>query len=260
MRNLRSVYLLLSIFILLSGCITAQSASNQNATVELFPSAEINSKNETAILLHGLNRNARSMRPLAKALAIAGYEVCAIDYPSRFFNIKTLSHQYVLPRIDECLHEKTNAVNFVTHSLGGIIVRQLDEHLKNHPQGRLVMLSPPNQGSEAVDVLSNTWGFQQMAGPAGNELGTTPESIPMNLPVPSMPFAVIAARYSNSPMSFLIPGDDDGKVSLERMQLEQMSDFVIVNSTHSFMMQNTRAIEYVLHFLEFGNFGTSELN
>ena len=244
------------VLLIVSGCSTFQQAASQRSKVEIFTPLPDTSKNQSVILLHGLNRNSRSMYKLAKALSDAGYDVCSIDYPSRYFDVKTLASNYILPKIEACINDNVMSVNFVTHSLGGIIVRQLDEELKAFPSGKLVMLSPPNQGSEAVDKLSNIRAFQQMAGPAGNELGTSNESLAQKLPSPSMPFGVIAARHSNSPMSFLIPGDDDGKVSIERMQLPEMSDFVVVNSTHSFMMRNTQTIEHILFFLKNTSFKT----
>ena len=252
MKN--SLIYVVFVLLILSGCSTVQQAASQRSKVEIFTPLPVTSKNQSVILLHGLNRNSRSMHKLAKALSDDGYYVCSIDYPSRYFAVKTLATKFVLPKIHGCINEKVEAVNFVTHSLGGIIIRQLDEELKVFPSGKLVMLSPPNQGSEAVDRLSNTKAFQQMAGPAGNELGTSNESLAQTLPAPSMPFGVIAARHSNSPMSFLIPGDDDGKVSIERMQLPEMADFIIVDSTHSFMMRNRETIRQVIYFLKQGSF------
>lgn len=248
------ILILYFIFFALSGCASTQQAASQVSTLETVSPDTAARNNQTVILLHGLNRSARSMRKMSMALAADGYDVCSINYPSRYFTVATLANEYVLPKINACVSTTTEAVNFVTHSMGGIIVRQLDEDLKFYPQGRIVMLSPPNQGSEVVDRMSNTWYFQQLAGPAGNELGTTEAGLPKSLPKPTMPFAVIAARHSNSAMSFIIPGDDDGKVSLQNMQLDNMEEFIIVNSTHSFMMGNAQTIQYVLHFLKNGCF------
>lgn len=239
---------------LLTGCITSQSIANQKSTLIEFKPDAAYGKYETVVLLHGLNRTSRSMRPLAQALSNAGYTVCSIKYPSRYFSVAELADKFVWPKIEKCVDDETKSVNFVTHSLGGILVRYLDKSIRQYPQGKLVMLSPPNQGSVAVDRLQNSWFFQQMAGPVGNDLGTEAESLPNTLPVPSMPFGVIAAVHSNSAMSFIIPGDDDGKVSLLNMQLDGMSDFITVNSTHSFMMGNSDTIKYVLNFLHFGKF------
>lgn len=251
--------LLLIICLSLSGCATAQQAANQTSSIEKYSPQKANRKNQTIILLHGLNRTSRSMGPMAKKLSAQGYKVCSIGYPSRYFTVKKLATDYVLPKINDCVNPQEK-VHFVSHSLGGIIVRSLDSELIKFNTGRFVMLSPPNQGSEAVDKLANVWGFKSMAGPAGASLGTDDHSVPNTLPAPSMPFGVIAAKYSNSPMSWLIPGDDDGKVTLESMQLEEMQDFFIIKNTHSFMMRDKETIQQVVHFLQNGFFKHRETN
>ncbi len=247
------LYLRLSIVcIFLSACASTQQAASQTSQLDLsIPTVDHNT--QTVVLLHGLNRTSRSMKPMAKELAANGYKVCNIDYPSRYFPVKTLAVDFVLPKINDCVGQQEK-VHFVSHSLGGIVIRSLDSELKKFNTGNFVMLSPPNQGSEAVDRLSNIWGFKRMAGPAGASLGTGADSVANNVPIPSMPFGIIAAKYSNSPMSWLIPGDDDGKVTLKRMQLEQMQDFFIVKNTHSFMMRDKDTIHQVLYFLQNGFF------
>lgn len=247
------VVLLIFLCFSLSACATAQQAANQTSSLEQFSPEKNQSNKQTVVLIHGLNRTSRSMRSMAKALQIEGYKVCNIGYPSRYFNVRKLAEDFVLPRIKECA-QLEHKLNFVSHSLGGILIRSLDSQLKEFSTGRFVMLSPPNQGSEAVDKLAKVWGFKNLAGPAGSSLGTATGSVPNTIPIPSMPFGVIAAKYSNSPMSWLLPGDDDGKVTLERMQLEQMQDFLVINNTHSFMMRDKETIQQAIHFLQNGFF------
>ena len=247
------VLLLIFLCFSLSACATAQQAANQTSSLEQYSPDKNQSKKQTVVLLHGLNRTSRSMRPMAKVLQAQGYQVCSIDYPSRYFVVDELAQNYVLPKIKECAVDNQK-IHFVTHSLGGIIIRSLDSELKEFNTGSFVMLSPPNQGSEAVDKLSNIWGFKSLAGPAGASLGTGVDSVPNNVPIPTMPFGIIAAKYSNSPMSWLIPGDDDGKVTLERMQLESMQDFIAISNTHSFMMRSNEVIRQVMYFIEHASF------
>jgi triacylglycerol lipase len=210
---------------------------------------------DQVVLLHGLARSATSMSKLAAALQSEGYSVCNVDYPSRDHSIVTLTTQFVIPAIDRCFPDRATPVHFVTHSLGGILVRQLVSSGRIDNIGRVVMLSPPNGGSEVVDKLGNLWAFEWLNGPAGLELGTLPTSTPLSLGPATFEVGVITGvRTINPLLSTLIPGDDDGKVGVASAKLAGMADFLIVRCSHPFIMKSDRAIAQSLHFLRHGTF------
>ena len=210
---------------------------------------------EYVILLHGLCRTSRSMVPMEQALWQAGYEVLNIDYPSRTDTIEQLSERALGLAIAKCQRHGAVRIHFVTHSVGGILVRSyLARH--NVPNlGRVVMLGPPNQGSEVVDRLGSTWLFQKTDGPAGRELGTDGQSTPNKLGPAHFCVGVIAGNRSiNWINSMLIPGSDDGKVSVERTKLAGMADHLLLHATHTFIMRNRTAIQQTIRFLRTGRF------
>jgi len=211
------------------------------------------SDTECVILLHGLARTSRSMEELQQKLGKAGYQVINVSYDSRHQPIETLARNVVPAAAAQCAAGAQ--INFVTHSLGGILVRfYLSESGLDH-LGRVVMLGPPNQGSEAVDALANMPGFEALNGPAGLQLGTGPDSIPNRLPPADFEVGIIAgSRSINLFLSLLIPGADDGKVSIERAKLEGMTDFLVVPHTHPMMMDSDDVIEQVIFFLRHGRF------
>jgi hypothetical protein len=204
------------------------------------------------ILLHGMARTASSMHDLETYLSGAGYQAVNFGYPSTSESIERIAEVYLPRAIAQC---KEGPIHFVTHSLGGIIVRQ---YLQTHslPTGsRLVMLAPPNQGTEIVDYLKDFFAFQWIHGPAGQELGTEPGSIPNRLKPINIEVGIIAGNMSFNPIfSSLIPGPDDGKVSVERAKLDEMTDFLIVPTTHTFIMKNAAVMAQVNHFLVYGKF------
>ena len=162
---------------------------------------------EEVILLHGLCRTSHSMTRMERALIEAGYSVQNLGYPSRTASIAQLADDAIGPAIANCQRDGPATIDFVTHSLGGILVRS---YLARHPLpslGRVVMLSPPNRGSEVVDKLGWTFVFQWLNGPAGNELGTNAHSTPNQLGPVNYPVGVIAGdRSINWINSLLIPG------------------------------------------------------
>lgn len=209
------------------------------------------------VLLHGLARSAKSMQKMADYLEANGYQVCNIDYPSTEHSVEALAADFVWPAIQGCGFADT-AINFVTHSMGGIMVRELAETKTELSIARVVMLSPPNHGSEVVDKLGDWAPFQWLNGPAGSQLGTDAESKPNQLGVADFELGVITGNRSiNWILSTLIPGDDDGKVSIESAKLEGMQDFLIMPATHPFIMRKKAVMLEVLHFLQQGVFAAS---
>ena len=210
---------------------------------------------EEVILLHGLCRTSRSMVKMERVLAEAGYKVRNADYPSRTASVQKLADDAIGKAVDDCQRDGAAKIDFVTHSLGGILVRS---YLARHTiplLGRVVMLAPPNQGSEVVDKLGWLFLFKWINGPAGNELGTDKNSTPNKLGPADFPVGIIAGdRSINWINSLLIPGRDDGKVSIKRTKLVGMSDHVVIHATHPFIMRNREAIRQTIQFLRTGKF------
>jgi len=208
-------------------------------------------KNETVVLLHGLCRTSRSMAKMEKALTAEGYNVINVDYPSRSATVEELTEQ-----VFQGLEKKfpnLGKIHFVTHSMGGVL---LNRHLEYHDfpnLGSVVMLAPPSRGSEVPDKLGDLKLYQWINGPAGNQLGT--QGHPLRLKAPEFKLGIIAGdRTINPILSMLIPGPDDGKVSLARVKPEKYSDYLQLHVTHACMMRNRRVINQTIAFLENGAF------
>ncbi|WP_300672830.1 alpha/beta hydrolase [Desulfoluna sp.] len=207
------------------------------------------------VLIHGLARSASSMKKMEKALQSAGYQTLNIDYPSTEYPVEILCRDHVAPKVNAFYKSTGGSLAFVTHSMGGILLRYMVEHALIDAPYRAVMLSPPNQGSEVVDKLGNLSLFQAINGPAGNQLGTGPDQIPAQLgPVTFSLGVLIGTRSINLILSVLIPGPDDGKVAVDKARVTGMTDFRTLPATHPFIMKNKTAMEETLRFLEKGRF------
>ncbi len=212
---------------------------------------------DCVILLHGLARTSASMEKMEDALTHEGYIVVNHPYPSRDEKVESLASKEVPHALKDC--PDTAKVHFVTHSLGGIVLRQyLSDNAIDH-LGRTVMLAPPNQGSQVVDKLKKLPGYKLLNGPAGMELGTDVESVPSKLGKADFEVGIIAGTRSiNLILSTMLPNPDDGKVSVENTKLEGMTDHISIPVSHPFIMRNDRVIEQVIFFLKTGRFIVTE--
>jgi len=218
---------------------------------------------DCVILLHGLIRSPDSMRAMAEHLDDAGFKTANIGYPSREHPVEELAPLALEEGIAECrrLTEAATGADYhiVTHSLGGILTRI---YLRDHviPElGRVVMLGPPNQGSEVVDTLRDVPGFGAVNGPAGAQLGTDPDSVPRTLGPVNFELGVIAGTGSLNPLlSNMLPDADDGKVSVAATRVDGMKDFITLPVTHTFMMRDAEVMRQTLHFLTEGRFDHSQ--
>jgi pimeloyl-ACP methyl ester carboxylesterase len=210
---------------------------------------------ELVVLIHGLGRTDLSMLRLEAELTERGYAVVNIDYPSTQHSIERLAMEDLPPQIERCCRDTEKKVHFVTHSMGGIVLRYyLAEHEMSN-LGRVVMLSPPNQGSEIADWVAENEILQRILGPSAEQLGTGPESIPNQLGPVDFELGIIAGNRTLNPIfSQMIPGADDGKVSVERAKVEGMNDFLVVPHSHTYIMMSDDVIEQVAYFLAHGEF------
>jgi pimeloyl-ACP methyl ester carboxylesterase len=209
---------------------------------------------DCAVLVHGLGRTSWSMKRLDWALTKEGYRVINASYPSTRLSVQDAADDWLAGLLQERV-DLTAKIHFVTHSLGGIILRQ---YLSEHPienLGRVVMLAPPNRGSELVDQLRHKPLYRLLTGPAGQQLGTEASSLPNRLGPATFDLGIIAGDRSLNPrFSAWIPGPDDGKVSVRSARLHGMQDFLIVHHSHTWMMWRSAVTGAVVRFLKCGRF------
>ncbi len=216
------------------------------------------------VLLHGLAAPCWSMKALARHLRKhGGYEVFPVDYASLRSSIddQAANLASIIRNLDGI-----QQIHLVGHSMGNIVIRRylagndapIDGWRPDNRIGRIVMIAPPNHGSRQATQLADNALFQKVFGEAGQQLGVGWESLEPRLATPRTEFGIIAGGTGNrvgfSP--FLLPGDDDGRITVETTRLAGASDFVTVSSIHELIGNDPRTFGYTLSFLANGYFAS----
>lgn len=207
-------------------------------------------KGEAVVLLHGIFRSSKAMKRLQDRLERDGYLVVPFDYPSTRVDISASAK--MLGDVVESL-DGIEKISFVTHSMGGLVVRSW-LGTGGDPRARcLVMMGTPNKGAEVADVLRDWHLYRLVLGPAGQQLVAHESGVISKLPVPEIPFAVIAGG-KGTPDGYnpLIPGDDDGLVAVSSARLEGAEDSMTLPVLHSFLPFNSEVIDAVSLYLKSG--------
>lgn len=216
--------------------------------------------NEFVILLHGILRSKLDMLPLEKHLANKGYTVLNILYPSRELSLEDIS-KFVDDKLQNCPDYHPDMVlHFVTHSMGGLIARYYIDTYQPKNLGKVVMMGPPNTGSEFADWLTDVKIlaplYKAIYGPAGQQMRTDYKHKDQEI---TYPLGVIAGNASINPLApWILPGDHDGIVTVERTRITGMSDHLVMNTNHAFMMFNKSVMNQVTNFLKDGAFAHEE--
>ncbi len=214
---------------------------------------------EAVVLLHGMGRTKVSMLRLAAALRRDGYRVINLSYPSRTVPVETLATDWLPRELRAAGALEAPRLHFVTHSLGGIVVRcwlrDLPESVR---MGRVVMLAPPNAGSEVTDAFNAFPPYRWVTGVNGRRLGTDAAALPATLgPWPSAraELGVIAGDRSLNPLfAALLPGPGDGKVTVAATHLAGERGHVVVHHSHTWLGWRADTIAQARAFLRDGRF------
>lgn len=207
------------------------------------------------VLLHGIARTARSMRPLQHALHDAGFATLNLDYASRHKPLQALADD-IHPAIAAFARTCDGPLHVVAHSMGGLLTRIYLARHRPDRLGRVVMLGTPNSGSEVADRLERFRAFRAFYGPAGLQLTTRPHAVLTDLPPVDYPLGIIAGTRFRDPIAayWWLPRPNDGRVSVASARLANMADLITVPVSHTGLLRHPLVRDEVLAFLRDGHF------
>lgn len=214
---------------------------------------------DCVVLLHGIGLHGYVMKRIETALTAQGYRVVNISYPSRDMAFEKLAGDYLPAQLQA--HEVARAprLNFVTHSMGSLLVRKLIQDARPANLGRVVMIGPPNHGSTAADEAQQHALLSEFLGENLARLGTGDHSIVSTLGPADFEVGIIAGEVAINPVfGNVLAGKNDGAVTVESTKLEGMRDFIVVPYSHTVMLWRDEVIRQVSAFLKEGHFTHAE--
>jgi len=214
---------------------------------------------DCVVLLHGIGMRGYVMQRLETALAAQGYRVVNVSYPSRKMPFEKLAGEYLPAQLQAHDVARAPRLNFVTHSMGSLIVRKFLRDTRPANLGRVVMIGPPNHGSTAADEAKQYTLLGEFLGENLARLGTGENSIASTLGPADFDLGIIAGEVAINPLfGNVLEGKNDGAVTVESAKLEGMRDFIVVPYSHTVMLWRDEVIAQAIAFLREGKFTHSE--
>lgn len=215
--------------------------------------SELKNNGDYVVILHGIARSNKHMQKLATYLQKDGFDVINLSYPSTTYTIEDLTEIINKEIFQRTTKEKR--IHFIGYSMGGLMVRALIHKYNYKNLGKVIQLAPPNQGSEVADFVKNFWPYKKIFGPAGQQLITDQSAVNHLFGEVNYELGIIVGNATIDPISsVIIPGENDGKVAVERTKLEGMKDHIVVSASHTFFPSNKEVQKQTLYFLKNGNF------
>lgn len=237
--------------------VAGSQQSCQDTFERLVATGVIPSVDGAAVLvLHGLGQSRRSMQPLVEHLRgkVDG-TVMSVGYASPRASLD--AHALALDAVIDALPE-TCSLSFVGHSLGNLVVRRwmatAQPSMLDRVQ-RMVMLGPPNQGSDLARLASKIWFLAVLSDGPARQLGLEWPQLAEKLAVPACEFGIVAGGTGDDRgMSLLLAGDDDAIVRVEETRLEGANGFLLLPVHHADMMRDQAVQRAAVCFLREGRF------
>lgn len=209
------------------------------------------------VVIHGLGWFRDTLKPTVKYLNQRGYTPVRFTYDSR----SPLLEMELVERIDTLIREQCpdpkRRIHFVAHSMGCIVTRLYLKHRQPKRLGRVVLLTPPNQGTELADLVGRSELLKEFFGKGASDLGTHAASLPNSLPAATYaPGIIMGNRSMFAPLSWYLQGPDDGVIRVERGKMPGMGGFIVVPSTHTRLPGASGALREMDHYLQTGKFSS----
>ncbi len=214
---------------------------------------KIISATQLIFLIHGINSSPKDFKKMETAFKSYDYKVINFGYHSKVYTVNQIADNFLKRKIASVSQNDT--INFITHSLGAIVLRAYLRDNKPKNIGKIVMIAPPNQGSEVANFFKDFFLYKIFYHKSGASLSYNGIK-KLALPNCDNYFCgIIAGTHTQLPFfSIFIKGEDDGKISVERTKLKGMKDFITLPYPHDTILKKQETIIQCKEFIKNGKF------
>ncbi|MGA2624642.1 MAG: hypothetical protein ABSF91_12360 [Bacteroidota bacterium] len=213
--------------------------------------------NQKVYLIHGYGSSTLLLKSIENYLKKNGFETVNYSYHSIRDDIRKTGHNLY----NQIKQDRIDTVSFVTHSMGALVMRALLTYsIKDSSFPtiyRIVMITPPNHGTEIADFFSSSSIFKFFLGPNVENMKTDSNSLANRLPLPlkSQVGIIVGEKSDSTGYNPFIKGSNDGYVTPDEAKLGMEKDFRIIYKSHTLITQSKKTRRLVLSFLRNGTFG-----
>lgn len=211
---------------------------------------DVYQKKRSAVLVHGFFRTKLNMYFIAKSLKKDNFEVFNWRYKSRDKYINEHAEDLVKELIEISKKRPNEPINFVTHSMGGLVLRNAINH-KSCPKeakiGKVVLIAAPNKGSIVAQKLGNSKFMRFLfKDKAGSELMGKTNFDDLGAFPSDMDILQIVGTLGVNPW---INGRNDGKVAVSETKLNTPYKQIDMKASHSWICYSPKVIKALKDFL-----------
>jgi len=220
--------------------------SFKNCTATLAKHTEVQSNKKIAVLIHGLGLRKESLSCLVPLLEKQGFQVIQFGYAAMLEPLESCAK-----KLHSVLKEYEGEKYFITHSMGGILLRLYQQKYDVEIE-KAVMLAPPNKGARIVDSLKRL-NISGLLGVNGKRLHTDCDGLPQSLPGIKGDYMTIAGTkksiFGYFPLFFFMKDQNDGVISIDSTRMNDEVKHLEVKAYHLKIMKHKTAQKAIIEFI-----------
>lgn len=201
----------------------------------------------TVILVHGLWFGQFGLTLLRRRLVRPGFDCHGFSYPT--LRRSLANNAWAL--FEFARRFEGEPLDFVGHSLGGLVILRMLDEFGGLPPGRVVLLGSPVKGSKVASQAADLKFVRPLVGRARSALEYGFNAAPADRET-GVIIGTSQIGVGRLLRRFEQPGD--GVVSVDECRLEGAADELVLPVTHTGLVTSKQVAEAVACFLETGRF------